>query len=208
MTFTEEQKKEIASLIEQVERQTGSEIVPYIVEQSDGYQIAFWKALAIFSVTALVTILVGHMFFADLFLEIIVMFLYVLVGGFAAVFVPSIRKMFISRTYMAVQVERRALLAFLQEEVFKTRKRNGILIFISVYEQMIEVIGDTNINKSVSREEWDGVIKGVSEYLKRDDFQRAILNGISLCGDLLVKNGFTKRQDDVNELPNELRLGR
>ena len=107
---------------------------------------------------------------------------------------------------MARRVHRRAALAFLDEEVFDTRDRTGILIFVSLFEHRIEVLGDTGINAKVQPEEWVEVVDLIREGILARDLAGGLVSGIERCGDLLNRRGVAVRPDDTDELHDGVRV--
>src|SRR5687767_2778107 len=55
--------------------------------------------------------------------------------------------------------------AFVRGEVFATRERTGILVFLALLERRVVVLGDAGINARVQPEEWqaiaDEIVEGV-----------------------------------------------
>ena len=203
--LTESQKKEISELIAQVEKNTGSEIVPAIVSSSDDYEIVWWKALALFSATGLISFAITHILYAQQFwFAFAITSIYIIFGTLISIFVPTVKRVLIGQTYLHLRVERRALITFLNEEVFKTKNRIGILIFVSSFERMVEIIGDTGINSKVTPNDWVNIASNFSSDYKKDPFT-AIKSAIAACEILLLEKGFTSDDDDVNELSNEVR---
>ena len=95
----------------------------------------------------------------------------------------------------------------MEEEVFNTRDRTGILIFISLLEHRIEVVGDAGINAAVEPEEWAEVVDRIRDGFRSGRRVEGLVAAVDLCGRLLEKRGVELRADDVNELPDRLRLG-
>ncbi|MEJ2005991.1 MAG: hypothetical protein P8X57_13750 [Cyclobacteriaceae bacterium] len=96
--------------------------------------------------------------------------------------------------------------AFLTEEIFATENRTGILIFISHFEHVVEVIGDSGINEKVDQGEWDRVVRLIIEGIRDKDPVGGIEKGIAKCGELLEKAGVNKPPDNPNELSDDIRI--
>ena len=96
--------------------------------------------------------------------------------------------------------------AFVEEEVFKTRDRTGILLFISVFEHRVEVIGDEGINEAVEPGAWEGVVSAIISGVREGRMTDGIVAGIEMCGDLLQKHGVQIEPDDTDELDNRMRI--
>ena len=210
--FTAEEKQQIKKAVEAAEDKTSGEIVPFFVDQSDEYEIAALRGAVIFVIAALFIVGLLSYTWALPFpitpLEIIIFTLSMGAFGFVLVrYASAVKRAFVPNELMAERVEQRALVAFLEEEVFNTEKRTGILIFVSHFEHMVEVIGDSGINEKVKPEEWQAVVKLIIEGIKAKDPARGIVKGIHLCGELLERAGVNKPGENRNELSDDIRLG-
>jgi putative membrane protein len=95
--------------------------------------------------------------------------------------------------------------AFVAEEVFNTKDRTGILIFLSLLEHQVLVIGDSGINAKVQQAEWDSVVHTIVEGMKAHKPADGLIAAIRQCGELLHREGVAIKPDDKNELSDKLR---
>lgn len=209
--FSEADKSRIQAAVVEAEKKTSGEIVPYFVERSDDYEFAEWRG------GALVGALIAAVFagihelttiwlpfdFAGLVLLIMI----AVAGGMLLVrFVHPLKRLLAGRTTMAHHVSKRAAEAFVAEEVFHTRDRTGILLFISFLEHQVLVLGDAGINAQVEKREWDDVVRRIVQGLKTGAPADGLVGAIGMCGDLLQRQGVARRPDDTDELSDGLRL--
>jgi putative membrane protein len=103
-------------------------------------------------------------------------------------------------------VHHRAMRAFVEEEVFKTVDRTGILLFVSMLEHRIEVIGDEGINRKVTVEDWAGVVAEIRKGILEGRLADGIVRAIDLCGGLLDRKGVDIQPGDTNELSDDIRF--
>ena len=103
------------------------------------------------------------------------------------------------------RVRRRAAVAFLDEEVFNTEDRTGILIFLSLFERRVVVLGDAGINSKVGEEEWAAITDAIAAGIHAGRPGEALVEGIGACGRLLARRGVEIQPDDRNELRDDLR---
>ena len=96
--------------------------------------------------------------------------------------------------------------AFLEEEIFNTRHRTGIMIFISFFEHEVIVMADRGISKVVEQQEWDKIVADLVSHIRAGNIVGGLEAGIKRCGEILLEKGFKKSDDDVNELRDDLRL--
>lgn len=211
-TFSEQEKQQIKEAVEVAERKTAGEIVPYFTEQSDEYEVVALRGAIIFIIAALfITGLLSYTWalpFPITPLEIIIFTLAMgALGFFLTQYIRPLKRLMIPGELMRERVQQKALMAFLAEEVFKTEKRTGILIFVSHFEHTVEVIGDSGINAKVDKKEWQAVVKLIVEGIKHDKPAEGLVKGIHLCGELLERGGVNKPVGNPNELSDDIRLG-
>ena len=126
-------------------------------------------------------------------------------GTILATLLPVLRLLFISKTVMKEEVERSALETFQRQRIRATRDGTGILIYLSLYEQMVCVIGDDAINSKVEPDDWQSICDIITKGMKDNKPEPALVDAITQSGDLLTKH-FPVGDDDQNELNNELIL--
>ena len=119
---------------------------------------------------------------------------------------PASVRQFAGRGTMDVAVHRRAMQAFVEEEVFNTRDRTGILLFVSLVEHRIEVLGDSGINAQVTADDWVEVVALIRDGIRRGRASDGMVAAIARCGALLRDKGVHIRSGDTNELSDGLRL--
>ncbi|MBL6446047.1 hypothetical protein JMN32_07000 [Fulvivirga sp. 29W222] len=210
--FTDEEKRQIKEAVASAESRTSGEIVPYFVQQSDNYEVAPLRGALIFIVGALFTSgMLSYTWalpFPITILEIIFFTLAMGVIGFIlARYIPTLTRILTPAELMRQSVVQKALNAFLEEEVFNTENRTGILIFVSHLEHMVEVIGDSGINASVKPEEWESVVRLIIKGIRAGKPAEGLLEGVHLCGKLLERSGINKPPQNPNELSDDVRLG-
>lgn len=196
------------------ERRTSGEIVPYIVEHSGSYEVAVWRgasgaALAAMAVAVLVLQVYSGWGLGWLFTSwgmALLVAVAGVVGAMLAAWVAPLKRALIGSALMTQAVHRRASLAFLEEEVFHTRDRTGILLFVSLFEHRIEVLGDAGINEQVSADEWVDIVDTIRRGIRQDHFADGLVEAIGMCGHLLDARGVAIKHDDTDELPDDVRI--
>ena len=213
--FSEADLERIKRAVRAAEDKISGEIVPVIVERSGSYAIANYKGSLIgSSFTFLLIVLLDRYILDDaantLFYDPAFIFLVVILGGVVGAVLPSfsdtIKRSLVARRYQDLVTRQCAENAFLEEEVFNTRQRTGIMIFVSFFEHEVIIMADTGITKMVDQNQWDNIVQGIIENIRNGQIIEALENGIKQCGDILLEKGFVKTQDDTNELRDELRV--
>lgn len=211
--FTEAEMERIAQAVRDAESRTSGEIVPYFIERSDRYEEAVWRGAGLAALLVLLVVASLH-FFTDLWIPIgsvELALLTIAAGGVGTVLVsiiPPLKRFFAGQDLIDHRVALRAADAFIAEEIFKTRDRTGILIFLSLEEHKVLVVGDRGINEKVDRSEWEDIVARIVRGINSGHPAGGLADAIIQCGALLEKHGFVRRSDDEDELPNRLRVGR
>ncbi len=209
--FTQEDKDRIREAVANAEGKTSGEIVTYFVEKSDEYEEVRLRSTLMF--TAAPLFLLAIMSYAWLLpfqvtpLEVAIIAVAMGVLGYILPGISSgYKRLLLSNGRLQNAVERRAMAAFLTEEVFSTENRTGILIFISHFEHLVEVIGDTGINEKVDQSEWEHVVGLIIDGIKTKDPVGGIIRGVTRCGELLETFGVDKPPENPNELSDDIRI--
>jgi putative membrane protein len=213
--FTEADLQRIKTAVKEAENTISGEIVPVFVERSGLYVTAVYKgALILATLSFVFMIIVDRYLITDvsstLYYDPVFIFFVVVVGGLIGSLLPTlferIKRMLIGQKQMDECTRQRAENAFLEEEVFNTRHRTGIMIFISFFEHEVIVMADRGISKVVDQQEWDKIVTQLVVNIRDGKLIDGIEAGIKRCGEILLEKGFHKTADDVNELRDDLRI--
>lgn len=91
--------------------------------------------------------------------------------------------------------------------LFKTRRRNGVLIYLATEDREFAVLGDEGIHGVVPGNYWEAVKEKMQEYFRQGKFGEGVCFGIREIGEKL-KTHFPFEPGDVNELPDPPSRGR
>lgn len=209
--FSDADLKAIRHATGEAEGRTSGEIVPVVVGACDEYDEVAWKAAAFGSLsTALAVAIVHH--FGGFWMGLAWVWISApaAVGGATGYLLarvwPAFRRSLITSEVLNLRVQRRARQAFLDEEVFATTERTGILIFLALFERQVVVLGDEAINRAVEPQAWQDIVDHLIEGIHSRKPGPALVEAIEACGRLLEEHGVTIRPDDVDELDDGLRM--
>jgi putative membrane protein len=204
-------KERLESAIRDAEAHTSGEIVPYIVGSSDAYPEAMWRggtlvaALVLFSFSMLDFTTAAWMKHSITQVGFFTIAGFMLGAGLV-LFFPSLKRMLVDHHTTDRRVHERAQLAFLNEKIFSTRDRTGILIFVSLLERKVVVLCDEGINAKVKQEAWDSIVKTIVAGIRSGTPSEGLLNAIIACGALLESGNIAKRSGDTNELSDTIQI--
>jgi putative membrane protein len=211
-SFTQSELAKIEASVKDAESKTSGEIVPYVVEHSDHYEEAEWRGGVLLGAVALCVFAAIRKFTTvwlplDLAEVALTSLLAAGVGALLVRFLSPLRRFFAGSRVMDRRIHQRAAEAFISEEVFNTRNRTGVLIFLSLLERRVLVVGDSGINAKVQQSEWGDVVQTITAGIRHGRPADGLILGIQKCGTLLQKAGVQIRPDDKDELPDYLRKG-
>lgn len=208
--FSEADLQQIQSAVEQAEKKISGEIVPVFVEQSASYRESYYKAALLGAALAFgILVLMARYFPLQAITEPLLLYLYTFLGGTVGAamvnYFSGLKKLLTGRKNLERAALQRAEGAFLEEEVFQTRFRTGILIFVSFFERKIIILADKGINSRVEPDVWENLVHHLSIEFKNKRMTEGLISLIEQCGNLLLEKGFIIAPDDINELKDNLR---
>lgn len=228
--FSPEEKECIANSINKAESETSGEIAIMVLDSSDSYSEA--ETFGAFVLSGLFSLILEliisysigsgpgwgnggsgfpHGFLADatksasIWTYIPMVFLFYFVFKFMLSKAPEIKILFMSRRRIEEAVRERALMAFYEKGLYKTRDETGILIFISLLEHKVWILGDRGINAKIEPDFWGKIAAEFSAGIGKNECGKAACQAISKCGEELARH-FPIKKDDTNELPDEVIL--
>jgi putative membrane protein len=213
--FNDNDLARIKNSVKIAEEKISGEIVPVIVEQSGNYAVANYKSAIVLAMLAFLSLITldryiindaTHTLYYDPMFIFSVVLLSGAIGYILPNMLPSLRRFFLRQHQMDECTRQRAENAFLEEEVFNTRHRTGIMIFISFFEHEVIIMADRGISKVVDQKEWDKMVAELISHIRQGKILEGIEAGIVRCGEILLEKGFTKTEDDINELRDDLRI--
>jgi len=126
-----------------------------------------------------------------------------IVGSIASSYWHGLRRLVVSRREMQVETERAASHVFAQRRLSSTRKRGGVLVYVSIFERLIVVLTDEGVLQAAgqrfAQELRDQAVACLRENKRVETFTDTVRIGAERLESLLAVE-----KDDVNELSNRL----
>lgn len=208
--FTAAEEEAIRAAVAAAEQRTGGEVVPWIVAASDSYPEAAWRGATGGGLLALGLGWLAHWLSGGWGGLMVWAVLPALLGtaiGFIAGSLPEGKRLLVDDETLDRRVRLAAEAAFLRAELFATRERTGVLVFVSLLEHEVVVLGDSGIAAKVRQEEWRSIVDDIVAGIRRGEPAAALAHGVEACGRLLAERGVARAADDRNELPDLPRYG-
>jgi putative membrane protein len=198
--FTKDEAERIAAAIAEVEQRTAGEIVVAEDVRSDDYaEVRLTWAIGLGLAIA------GGIHLALPWLDAgwllgVQFAVFALVWSISSL--PAVLRALLPRARAQQAVQRAAQLAFTEHQVFRTRDRTGVLIFLSALEHRVVILGDEGIH--ARNPGWDGLVAELVQAIRAGKPGEGVCAVIQRLGSKLAEST-PIRTDDENELPNHVR---
>lgn len=203
--ISEDSKKKCSEIVKDIESKTSAEIVISVQGASDDY-IDTADYAAVFSVI-LASILILSIDVLQV-LEmppvsiVVVMLFFMTIGKIAGLKFIPLKRLLTPVYRQATMVLYRAQAKFFELGISRTSGRNGILFYVSLFEQRVAVLPDIGINESVLGEPWSKMKEELNAAVAKSDFD-AFETAMKKAGPILGA-AMPRAEDDINELPDDI----
>jgi putative membrane protein len=208
--FPEAEREAIRAAVAAAEARSGGEVVSWITGSCDDYPESSWMAATGGALLGLGLGWLGHALsgaWGGILLWAVVPALAGATAGFLLGRLPAVKRLLVPDETMERRVEIAAEAAFLRAEVFATRDRTGILIFVALLEHRVEVLADSGIHARVPAERWAAIAEEIAAGIRSGAAPAAVIAGVERCGSILAEHCVPRREDDRDELPDRPRFG-
>lgn len=199
--ISHETKQKIEKAILEMEKKTSSELVAVVTQKSGDY---LYLSLLI---TSLVSLLIpfGLLFLAP-DMEAKSIYEAQLLGFMLLLLllnVPKVLSFLLPKSVLVKAAKLKAYETFRILGLQKTSNYQGVMIFVSLYEQYIEIVADSAISIKIDNALWQSTIDTFVENVKNKKFEEGYLQAIQEIGALL-EHYFPIEKHDKNELTDHL----
>lgn len=101
----------------------------------------------------------------------------------------------------------RATEVFFQLKMNETNHKNGVLFYLAIENKQFAIIGDEYINTKVPDTFWGDITNSVIQEFKLGHFTEGLVQGILEVGKKLHYYFPYDKEDDINELSDEISIG-
>ncbi|MDX1501600.1 MAG: hypothetical protein R3325_04490 [Thermoanaerobaculia bacterium] len=195
----------------EAERQSGVEIVAVVVDRCDAYHQALWMAATLGALAAATVATLLHLRWEvwggppEVWI-LLPPLIGAAAGYLAARVADPVRRLLVPGELLERRARRRAAEAFVEEQVFDTVDRTGVLILVALLERRAVVLADRGLAERVGEESWQQVTAELAEGMRRGRPGPALAEAVRRCGRLAAEAGLRRRDDDANELGDRIRF--
>jgi len=200
--FTDEERERIVQTTKAMECRTVGEIAVMVVDHSSQYREAeILGAICTGSLmSAIITALVFH---SSMWFFIPLAFILFFPSLLVFKNIPVLKIVFVGRKRKEQAVHERAVRAFFEKGLYKTRANTGVLFFLSLLERTVWVLADKGIYEKIDQETLNGFANIISQGVREGRAADALINAMKELGDLLAHH-YPITPGDINELPDEI----
>ncbi len=203
--FSHLEKEKIKEATSAAESKTIGEIAVMVVSSSTRYRegealgaITLGNALAF-----LVTVSFLH---ESLWWYILLTLVFFVLSWFILQKTPAVTLHFTGTKRRQLAVRDRAIRAFYEKGLHRTRSKTGVLFFISLLERKVWVLADKGIHDKISQAKLNTFAKTISTGIRNGNASDALIKAIEDTGELLNQH-FPIDDGDTNELPDTIIFG-
>ena len=99
----------------------------------------------------------------------------------------------------------RAVALFEHLGMHRTAARHGVLIYVSVGDHKLAVLGDQGIHERVGQVYWERLVDAVLAHFREERPRDGLLHAVAEVGAVLARH-FPRRPGDVNELSDQVSI--
>lgn len=196
-------KEEVVRVVRELEAKTSAEIVVTVRAVSGHYRHTDWLVGALCAFAALCVFLFHPAPLDDDLVPFEVLAAFAL-GALLSAYIAPLRRALTSRRLMESDVKRAARAAFVDQGVSRTAGRTGLLVYVSTFEQRVEIVADLGLDGAALGEAFVAARRSLEAATRASSPRDALIAGLRALGAALADK-LPRAADDVNELPDEVR---
>ncbi len=178
-------RERIEAAVRAAEAGTAGEIVVQVVRRSDAFAVSPWRLAVLFAALVLLgaeLLWPGAPLLALFGAQAAAVATAHALGRF-----DGVRRLALREDELERAADRGALDAFREHVARRTEGRTGILIYVSLLEHRVVVLGDEAIDRALAAgESWDAVVADVLAGIRAGRAAEGIVRAVERCGAMLA----------------------
>jgi len=200
--FTSSEKDKIKEATAHSESSTTGEIAVMVVNESSQYQEA--EILGGIVLGSLVSFVLTILFFHEsIWWYVPLSFLLFFPAWFLFKVAHRLKILCVGDKREQKAVRERALKAFYEKGLYKTKENTGVLFFISILEHKVWVLADKGIHEKIKQNTLNKFARNIAQGIREGRACDALIEAIKEAGELLAQY-YPIQAGDINELSNEI----
>jgi putative membrane protein len=197
--FGDEARARVQDAVRRAEALSRGQIVPVVVEKSDPYPEARFRAALLAAAAATVVVLALRVPLTVAELPLVQLAAGI-AGALAGRWDP-VERLLTGGRAMDEAVRARALRAFHEHGLHRTEEGTGVLVFASLFEHEAVVLGDHGIHAKMGND-WQKALDALTAAMRAGDPARGFVDAVAICGARLAEH--FPRDPGSRPSPNEL----
>jgi putative membrane protein len=183
-----------------LEGATGVEVVVAVIARADSYPEIPWKAFALGASVASLAAVAAALLqpgweAAEAVVETAVAILAVgAATALSTLWIAPFARLFLPRSRREAEVLQYAQAMFLESGLFRTARRDGVLLLVSQFEHQVVVVADQGVRGRMTASGLDPVVPAVTARLAQGLLKDALLDGLARLEELLVAASARRRE--------------
>lgn len=214
--FSRAEKEEIKKSVSAAETRTSGEIAVMLVDGSDRYreaEVAGTVAVASLGST-IISLALDYLVasswglgpdphYTSIWFWIPATAVLLLPAWYLFKLFPHLKLALVGRRRVEMAVRERSLLSFYQKGLHRTRNQTGILVFISLLERKVRIMGDRGIHAKIGQEFWNARARELVQGVREGRALDVLTEVINKCGAELATY-FPSGPDNPDEIPDDV----
>jgi len=200
--FSDAEKERVRQAVAQAETGSSGEIAIMVLPESERYREAEQLgALLLAALIAVIACVAMHHVTIWVYIPLLCLLFFPALMLFRRF--PRLKIPFAGGGRQAEAVRARALAGFYEKGLYRTEGETGILIFISLLERKVWILGDRGINERIAPGYWEALAGELAAGIRAGNAADTLCRVVAGCGRELARH-FPRSRDDLNELADEI----
>ena len=106
-----------------------------------------------------------------------------------------------AQLWQGLSVRARAREVFVAQGVWNTEENNGVLVYVLLADESVEIVADRGVDARVSSSEWKAVVDAMDAHFREGRHEEGALAGVNGVGELLARH-FPDTGEGRNQIPD------
>lgn len=186
--------------VQAIEKESDAEIVTIVYSHSQLYRATSLTVAAVFTYLVYSLMMFSPTLITDFMLYIVPILSFL--GIFVLIDkVDFLKRLFLKKASLQKSAEIYARALFQKAGIHHTERNTGVLIFISLFEQSVQIIPDRGVATAIKAEDWKQIQSYFDAIFTTGEGEKGIIQALHQSKPIFA-NYLPVLLDDINELPD------
>lgn len=198
----ESERRAVSTEIAKAEARTSGELAVVVLERSDRHPGADWLSCVVFLAVG-TAFLSAFVTWDHPVLLFAVQLALGTLGYLVARAVPAFKRLFVSEARATEMAAEQALQEFYGAGLHRTAGATGVLIFVTLLERRVIVLGDEGIDAKLDESHWRETSRTILDAVRRGALGEGLVEGVRRCAAVLEEH-FPAEGENPDEVPDQV----